>query len=305
MRNTRKKESSSRASGLLLLALLLVLAAVVYALNPLGARDYIAEQIGIGGGDGADQPSPPHSPSPEASPVESSAELAEAEIPGRAEASIQAEADRASEGILLSQARSPVSLDGNFTEELISVIPAGQTFSYQEWMLESKAQIGEDGYSQLASLLLEIAVKAGLEVGERYVHAHLPDYANPGFDVAVSPRKQDLKLHNPYSFDVAWTMAIENGVPAARMIAQDEGEWTAPRIEVQRTDYLPDTVVLVDFGRSPPAKGDTGALVKVFDGNELLYKDFYPPKAEEMLISPTAEERGGLTHSGALHETDE
>ncbi|XID92581.1 VanW family protein [Paenibacillaceae bacterium WGS1546] len=297
MRNTRKKASSSRASGLLLLALLLVLAAAVYALNPLGARDYVAEQFGIGGGDGAERPAPLPSPSPEAL----SAEPAEAEIPE------SVDKVSASGGTLLSQARSPVTLDGNLagTEELFSVIPAGQTFSYQEWMLESKAQVDEDGYSQLASLLFETAVKAGLEVGERYVHAKLPDYANPGFDVAVSPRKKDLKLHNPYSFDVAWTLEIENGVPAARMIAQDEGEWTAPRIEVQRTDYLPDTVVLVDFGRSLPAKGDPGALVKVFDGNELLYKDFYPPRAEEMLLAPTAAERSGLTHSGALQETDE
>jgi len=300
MRNSRKKASSSRGSVLVLFALVLVLGAVVYFMNPLGSRDYIADMIGIELGEEKKQPiaTPQSSATPRPSP---SVEPVATEVKKEDNPSDDAEVQ--TDGIVLSRARSPVAAS---TADLSVIKPysigAEQTFSFQEWMKISKLQPDENAFNQLASLFMETGLKAGLIVGERYIHLEMPEYANPGFDVSVTPKTRDLKMHNPYKFDVVWELSDDNGIPVAQMSGKAGSLWAAPKIEVKPTVFAPDTVVLIDFANTTPQRGREAQLVKVYEGSKLLYKDFYAPVEEELLLVPTEEERKGLNHNGARTE---
>ena len=92
---------------------------------------------------------------------------------------------------VISQAQSIVAVNANekaWLEQagLIKLDP-GKLFSYQAWLTEvSKGKVPEkkaEEFRMWQSLLYEAALRAGMQVGERYAHQDNPAYAPAGFDV--------------------------------------------------------------------------------------------------------------------------
>ncbi|KRE93057.1 hypothetical protein ASG89_05970 [Paenibacillus sp. Soil766] len=209
---------------------------------------------------------------------------------------------------VISQAQSIVAVNANekvWLEHagLIKIEP-GKLFSYQAWLTEvSKGKVPEkkaDELSHVASLLYEAALRAGMQVGERYPHQDNPDYAAAGFDVNFQSDLRDLTFYN--SIDVAITVGvIYNGeTPVVTFNGKPEADWKGPKITVSKEVFAPESIALTDFtlaGQGDKrSEGQSGLLVKVFadrknDGkNELIYKDYYAPHPTVIAKAPTAEE---------------
>lgn len=196
---------------------------------------------------------------------------------------------------------------------LTIAIGAAELFSLDQYLTESGAGrtllSDAQALKNIASLLFEVSLKAGLEVGDRLPHNWLPNDITPGFDVDFVVGKQDLKLYNPYDFEVVFKFeANDSGLSVIAEGAVDE-QWKAPRIIVDQETFSPPDQILVDFSMNSSESfyidltdtveqdileqfldetddamtpGKDGMLVKVYlarssEDNQLLYSDFYPP----------------------------
>lgn len=210
---------------------------------------------------------------------------------------------------VISQAQSIVTVNANekaWLEQagLIKLEP-GKLFSYQAWLTEaSKAKVPEkkaDELSHVASLLYEAALRAGMQVGERYAHQDNPTYAPAGFDVDFQGEQKDLTFYNSLGVPITVGVIYNGETPVVTFNGKPKADWKAPKITVSKEVFAPESIVLTDFtlagqGDAKRSEGQSGLLVKVFadkknDGNnELIYKDFYAPHPIVIAKAPTAEE---------------
>ncbi|CAN7585676.1 VanW family protein [Paenibacillus sp. LjRoot153] len=209
---------------------------------------------------------------------------------------------------VISQAQSIVAVSANekgWLEQagLIKIEP-GKLFSYQAWLTEiSKGKVPEkkaDELSHVASLLYEAALRAGMQVGERYTHQDNPAYAPAGFDVDFQGEQKDLTFNNSLGVPITVGVIYNGETPVVTFNGKPKAEWKAPKITVSKEVFAPESIVLTDFtlaGQGDKrSEGQSGLLVKVFadeknDGkNELIYKDYYAPHPIVIAKAPTAEE---------------
>lgn len=183
----------------------------------------------------------------------------------------------------------------------------GKLLSLNDWVRETvknkKLEAKEAELSHLAGMLYEGALRAGLEVGERYIHTDLPNYAAAGFDVHFEPDRKNLTLYNPYDFAFKLEVAYNGQLPVLSLVGSPSAKWSAVSLDVQKETVSPDKLMLVDFslagGKVAEVKredGKDGLLVKVYKkGKEnepktLLAKDYYAPHPVVAARAPTAEE---------------
>lgn len=187
----------------------------------------------------------------------------------------------------------------------------GKLFSLNDWVRETmnnkKLEAKEAELSHLAGMLYETALRAGLEIGERYTHQDLPAYAAAGFDVQFEPDRKNLTLLNPYDFVFKLDVAYNGQQPVLALTGKPSDKWSEVQIDVQKESFSPDKVMLVDYsaavGRGEVKRDDgkDGLLVKVYkNGKEkepkiLLAKDYYAPHPLVVTRGPTAEEMKALT----------
>jgi hypothetical protein len=295
MRVKRNNESSALRSIVILLLSMTVLVGVVYYMNPMDSRQKIADFFDVKSSAKPDKPA-----------------VQEAESSPSGEAALQAQPSEAASqapvaaatGKKLAEADAPAGwamADGTYNSPNAVAIGSGKLFSFRKWADDAAKDVSPDNREQLASLLYEAALKVGLEVGERGVHAKLPAGVNPGFDVSLPTQTSDLKLYNPNKFDVAWSFQLVNGKPAVAISGNPDTDWKAPAITVKRENFAQSSVELIDFSKTASnAPGYPGALIKVYVGDKLAYKDFYEPEAAIMLRYPTAEEAATSKHDGSL-----
>lgn len=210
---------------------------------------------------------------------------------------------------VISQAQSIVAVNANEKAWLeqagLIKLESGKLFSYQAWLTEvSKGKVPEkkaDELSHVASLLYEAALRAGMQVGERYAHQDNPAYAPAGFDVDFQGELKDLTFYNSLGVPITVGVIYNGESPVVTFNGKPKVDWKAPKITVSKEVFAPENMFLTDFtltgqGDAKRSEGQSGLLVKVFadeknDGkNELIYKDFYAPHPIVIAKAPTAEE---------------
>ena len=180
-------------------------------------------------------------------------------------------------------------------------LPPGGMFSYRLWR-ESDGKAGIRNDDIIASLIVESALRAGLEAGERHIHDALPAGVKAGFDADVSDGR-DLTLRNPHAFPVALLVAASGGVPAAEWKGDAPADWRAPAVTVSEPEtFRPERIQLIslDRTRTGDSSGKPGMLVKVYVDGRLEHKDFYAPVPARSVRAPTEEEVGAFRHDGSL-----
>ena len=181
-------------------------------------------------------------------------------------------------------------------------LPADGMFSYQLW----RRREGTDGVlndDAFASLILEAALRAGLEAGERHIHDALPAGVRAGFDADVSEGR-DLTLRNPHAFPAALLITASGGTLTAEWIGDAPADWTAPAVTVSEPQiFRPERIELIGADRSHTGEspGRPGMLVKVYADGRLLHKDFYAPVPARIVRAPGEEERSAFVHDGSLN----
>lgn len=209
---------------------------------------------------------------------------------------------------VISQAQSIVAVNANvklWLEQAGQIkIESGKLFSFQAWLTEiSKSKVPEmkaDELSHVASLLYEAALRAGMQVGERYPHRDNPAYAAAGFDVNFQSELKDLTFYNSIGVPITVGVIYNGETPVVTFNGKPKADWQAPKITVSKEVFTPENIVLTDFtlaGQGDKrSEGQSGLLVKVFadeknDGkNVLIYKDYYAPHPNVIAKAPTAEE---------------
>jgi len=304
------------------LAVIAAVGCAAYAANFMGLGDRMDAWLGSGFTPTASStPEPPASATPSGAAAGSESAATDNGGSGTAggkpsQAANTAESSQAESGAVSPEAAQPeegwVSLTavtapdgaaGALQEgaRLRIELPAGGSFSYQEWRSSPEgAAVRND--TLVASLLLETALRAGLETGERHIHAELPAGVRAGFDADVSEGR-DLTFFNPHDFPVALIVTAENGTLAAEAKGESPFGWKAPTINVSSPLMLgPERVELIsaDGSQAGTVAGKPGMLVKVYADGRLLHKDFYPPVPVRAIRGPTEEEREAFRHDGSL-----
>jgi len=176
-----------------------------------------------------------------------------------------------------------VTLDGY-------ILQPNKVFSFNEWYSSQQLNSSNNAKSALASIIYEVAVRTGMEVGERYTHLTLPKFTNPGFDVEILDEQKNMSIRNPYRYsfqfqntDVASTQAV-NVLTNAKSVQ-------LPLISLDNKTLPFEKVLLADKrggGTDLPAGAVNGAIIKVFSvmgGQEkqLVSRDYYPSQAQIVL----------------------
>jgi hypothetical protein len=192
-----------------------------------------------------------------------------------------------------ASARSPSRFDP-------IMIPAQTTFSYIGWIAGVKGDLSKEDQSQIASVLYEAAVRAGIETSGRYTHLFLPSSMNPGFDVNLD-FGIDLILFNPNGFDMTVGVSHSGGRWSAEIAGPAPSDWHAAVVKVETESFDPGQVTVIDYsGGKASIPGIPGKLVRVFVNGKLFYKDFYTPVPAYRTVVPTPQERSSILHNGNL-----
>lgn len=207
----------------------------------------------------------------------------------------------------LAEARSFAVVEPQATAWLDALkgmsLKPGEAFSLQEVYrdkLQSVGSASETAMSQVASLLYEAAVRAGLITGERHLHPQMPTYATPGFDAMFEPGRRNLTFYNPFDFAVTLDVRREGDKTVVLFSGLPSPGWAAPEIEVKTEEVLPSTLMLVDFalreGQTVREAGRPGLYVTVLarrqnGEQEIISKDYYAPRPEIVRRAPSGEER--------------
>lgn len=184
---------------------------------------------------------------------------------------------------ILSSVRAPRSLLPNVDVSRMDgvAIPAESLFSLRDHVPEHKIA----DWAIAASLLLEAALKAGLEVAERHTGMMLPEGVKPGYEALLQGTRRDLKLFNDLPFDVRIVADITEDAVELRFAGRPPAGWTPPGIAETVTRYAPETMIIVNGNDQVPYVPQwtkrEGLLVHVHrtenGERRLLYKDFYAP----------------------------
>lgn len=189
-------------------------------------------------------------------------------------------------------------------DELAKVtLKPNELFSLDAWVkntvVSAKLELKQDEISQIAGLLYETALRAGLTIGERHIHQELPAYATAGYDVAYQDGK-DLTLFNPNKFTMQVGVALSGSYPIVYLKGSPDAKWTPVSLEVVQEPFQAEKVELVDFnlgagkGETTQQEGKPGLLVQVKakegDIVHVVAKDYYAPLPKVVARGPTAEE---------------
>lgn len=183
---------------------------------------------------------------------------------------------------ILASVRAPRSRLPNVDVALLDgvAIPAESLFSLREHVPEHKV----DDWPVAASLLLEAALKAGLEVAERHTGMALPEGVKPGYEARLEGKRRDLKLFNALPFDVRIEAESTEDAVGFRIAGRPPAGWSPPAVSETVERYAPGTMIIANGSDTPYVPQWTkreGLLVRVYrtENNErrLLYKDFYAP----------------------------
>jgi hypothetical protein len=182
-------------------------------------------------------------------------------------------------------------------------IEPGKLFSLANWVKQisndNNLKVKDEEISKLGGILFEVCVRLGLEVGERYIHQDLPEYASPGFDVDFQVNKKDFTFYNPYDFSFQLHVKFEGSVPVIVASATPSAKWFLPTIAVVKEIFAPEKIVIEDskvIGEIIKDSGKTGQMVRVYGDykekgiKELHHKDFYAPHPVVVARALKAEE---------------
>ena len=137
------------------------------------------------------------------------------------------------------------------------------------------------GLCQVSSTLFNAFLLAGCVIIERHRHYQPVAYVPLGLDATIKYGKKDLKIKNPYDFNITLEVKMNDNTLIVAIIAEKDFRYVYQL-------YTDEEIVPV------PAGDDTdkirqGISVHVYrkkylDGrmidNALLYKDYYPPVYE-------------------------
>lgn len=216
-------------------------------------------------------------------------------------------ADNTAGGQLLVQSTSTAMVNAStkaWLDELTKVVlKPNEVFSLEEWVkkttAEAKLEMKQEEISQIAGLLYETALRAGLTIGERHIHQELPAYATAGFDVAYQYNGKNLTLLNPHEFTLQAGVVYSEDYPVVYLKGVPKGKWAPVNLETIQEPFNPEKVELVDFslgtggGENKKQEGKKGLLVQVRTKGEevrLLAKDYYAPLPTVVARGPTTEE---------------
>lgn len=167
----------------------------------------------------------------------------------------------------------------------------GQNFSLAVWSVQLETHNGfqEDCevLEGIATLLMQTAVQARLEIGERHQHPQLPADTAPGFDVSFRGKTQDFILRNPHRYPVQFQADLTDKVSGVRLYALVPEAQNPAELRITEEIVTPGERVVEDHGQDALARsipGKEGKLITVSelrsDGTEqLLYKDYYALEA--------------------------
>jgi hypothetical protein len=186
-------------------------------------------------------------------------------------------------------------------------LESGKLFSLGNWVTQiskdNNLKVKDEEIAKLGGMLFEVCVRLGLEVGERYIHQDLPDYASPGFDVDFQMNKKDFTFYNPYDFSIQLQAKFQSNVPIIVASATPAAKWFQPTITIVKETFVPDKIIVTDFqvtGEVTKDVGEIGQMVKIYGDykekgiKELHHKDFYAPHPVIVARPSTAEELKAL-----------
>jgi hypothetical protein len=178
-----------------------------------------------------------------------------------------------------------------------SLLPS-KVFSFHEWYMKNKLKVSKNAQSAFASTLYELAIRSGLEIGERHIHLQLPTFSKPGFDVEIKGKEKDFSIRNPYRYAVIFKVTIENQTPILQLFKNDSTEFKAPLVTVDNKVIPFDKVMLTAKGKNTLSAnlstvGANGAIIKVFvtpagKTKQFLARDYYPPRSQTVVNGAAA-----------------
>jgi|GEM_PF-305206 len=192
---------------------------------------------------------------------------------------------------------SPVQRNISMASESLdgTVIGPGQVFSFNSIVGSGSADRGYltgrvlyrdkiayeagGGICQVSSTLFNAFLRAGVLIKERHRHYQPVSYVPLGLDATIKYGKKDLRIKNPYSFNLYINTEISGGnlnitlrsekeLPYRYEINTEEDEINLPFSNEKNKQIRPGLSILVYRLKY---KGD-----KLL-GSYLLYKDFFPP----------------------------
>jgi len=180
-----------------------------------------------------------------------------------------------------------------------TVISPGQTFSFNSVVGEGSAERGYltgrvlyrdstayeegGGICQVSSTLFNALLLSGVIIKERHRHYQPVSYVPLGLDATIKYGKKDLKVRNPYSFNLfifteisggSLTVTVKSGssLPYRYEISTEEEEVNLPLNTDENIRIRPGLSIIVYRQKYSGTK---------LLGSYLLYKDFYPPARME------------------------
>jgi len=198
------------------------------------------------------------------------------------------------------------SLDGE-------TVSPGESFSFNRFIGETSREKGYrgapvilkgefvegvgGGICQVSTTLYNVALKANLEIIERFPHSLMVGYVDPGRDAAVAYDYLDLKFKNTHSHHLLIKAKVDEhqlitsiyGQPLTgevEIVARDAQEVPSPIEEVVDPDYPPDYRELIQ-------EGSYGYRVTTWrkryfnhgeTDKEKLSQDYYRPVPRKYLV---------------------
>lgn len=142
------------------------------------------------------------------------------------------------------------------------------------------------GVCQVSTTLYNAALLAGLKVEEAHPHTLQVSYAPPSRDAMVSS-ESDLKLFNPYSFPVKFSLKAKDGTLTACLFGEPIKE-TYKIVSVEKGSLPPPPPVVVDSQSEIQERESKDGLISeayleryqngILISRTLLRKDRYAPQ---------------------------
>ncbi|MFD2672562.1 hypothetical protein [Marinicrinis sediminis] len=170
-------------------------------------------------------------------------------------------------------------------------------FSLHDWLImqemEALTPSQEQALSFAASALYEATLRSGVEAVERYTHLALPAGMKGGLDVEYRHADKPFTIYNPFDFPIY--LAFESAGSSMAIKANPSEDWRAPVLVIESEQVTQKKIEYVDYNVTAPKRitnGKPARMFRVYDQTDtvnptLLYKDFYVPVHDEVLLPPT------------------